>query len=182
MVARKPKVKSPGGKPKPGAPKPKPGAKPGARGSPGKQQPRGKGIQPLQTRKGTFVFQTVADGLYIEHQWGQNSGHIGIGKESLAAFAEKIMQIAQNAGVIKKKATQPVKNGQAGATAGLGVSSKGKGIGKKKEKKEKKEMVVSTTEDLDADLDSYIKGRAPDPEGGVPAAEPVAEPVADVAM
>ena len=170
MVARKPKVKSPGGKPKPGGPKPgaKPGAKPVAKVSGGK--PKVKGIPPLQTGKGTFVFQSVADGLYIEHQWGKNSGHIGIAKESLGAFATKIMEIAQKAGAIKTK--QPVgKKGEAGKKAALGVASKGKGIGKK-EKKEKKEVVVTTVEGLDNDLDSYIKGRAAAPE------EPAAEPVA----
>ena len=56
----------------------------------------------------------------------------------------------------------------------LGVAGKGKGIAKKekKEAKEKKEKVINTVEDLDTDLDAYIKGRAAAEEA--PAAEPAA--------
>ena len=62
-----------------------------------------------------------------------------------------------------------------GGGAGRRVSARAPvldaGIGKK-EKKEKKEKVVNTVDDLDADLDSYIKGRAATDEAP-PAAQPV---------
>ena len=64
----------------------------------------GGGTQTLQTGKGTFVFQRVTDGLYIEHQWGKNSGHIGVAQESLAAFAKKIMSIAESSGAVSCRA------------------------------------------------------------------------------
>ena len=28
--------------------------------------------------QGTFEFTLVADGVYIEHKWGPNSGHVGV--------------------------------------------------------------------------------------------------------
>ena len=108
----------------------------------------GGGTQTLQTGKGTFVFQRVTDGLYIEHQWGKNSGHIGVAQESLAAFAKKIMSIAESSGAVScrtraqapstarhhllrragqvKKADKPKAKGKT-----LGVAAKGKGIAKK---------------------------------------------------
>merc|ERR1719261_203434 len=110
----------------------------------------GRGLKTLNTSKGTFVFQRVTDGLYIEHQWGKNSGHIGIAQESLASFVRTLTELATSSGAIKKSAGAKAQGG--------GTAAKGKGITKKpKEKKEK--VVKMTQDDMDADLDSYIKGR-----------------------
>merc|ERR1719345_498947 len=61
----------------------------------------GRGPQTLKTNKGTFVFQRVTDGLYIEHQWGKNSGHIGIAQESLAAFTKTLVALAESSGAVR---------------------------------------------------------------------------------
>ena len=61
----------------------------------------GRGPKTLNTSKGTFVFQRVTDGLYIEHQWGKNSGHIGIAQESLASFVRTLTELATSSGAVR---------------------------------------------------------------------------------
>merc|ERR1719198_1859293 len=116
--------------------------------------------KPLRSSKGQFSFTLVTDGVYIEHQWGQNSGHIGIPKESIPQFIKYLQAFSPEA------AAKP-------AAKAAGVAEKGKGISKEnaKEKKAKKEPEKKpTVDDLDADLMSYQSARA-----GGDAAEPAAE-------
>ena len=94
MPARTKKPKAPGaGKsPRPGAPSPKaPGSGKSPRPTPGKET--------LGTSKGTFTFQMVADGCYIEHKWGQNSGHVGVPLEAMPGFIEKMRTLYTKATV-----------------------------------------------------------------------------------
>merc|ERR1719379_2268787 len=133
----------------------------------GQQQPAWH-EKPLQTQKGSFVFTNVADGVYIQHKWGQNSGSIGIPAASIGEFAKYLQFFARAHGNPAPKA----------AGKGPAVSPKGKGIAKKagggaaekaakavaaeggeKKKKEKEKPPKPTTEDLDADLLSYVAGR-----------------------
>tara|TARA_B100000524_G_scaffold343572_1_gene239829 strand:+ start:4390 stop:4860 length:471 start_codon:yes stop_codon:yes gene_type:complete len=136
--------------------------------------------KPLRSSKGQFNFTLVTDGVYVEHKWGQNSGHIGIPKETIPQFIKYLQTFAPAA-----KST-----GEA-----AGVSEKGKVISKenKKPKKvaKKEPEMKPTMDDLDADLMSYQSART----GGeaeaemaepaaVPATEPAAAeaPAADVAL
>ena len=51
------------------------------------------------TSKGSFTFQMVADGCYIEHKWGQNSGHVGVPLEAMPGFIEKMRTLYTKATV-----------------------------------------------------------------------------------
>ena len=49
----------------------------------------------LNTSKGTFSFTMVADGCYIEHKWGQNSGHVGVPLEAIPGFITRLQNMYQ---------------------------------------------------------------------------------------
>lgn len=63
----------------------------------GRQQQSKPGVKRLNTAKGTFTFTMVADGCYIEHQWGNNSGHIGIPSMSIPGFVAMLTALHGNA-------------------------------------------------------------------------------------
>uniref|UniRef100_A0A7S3AEA2 Chromatin target of PRMT1 protein C-terminal domain-containing protein n=1 Tax=Haptolina ericina TaxID=156174 RepID=A0A7S3AEA2_9EUKA len=125
----------------------------------GGQQPKKEMIDnPLRTSKGNFQFTLVADGIYIEHQWGKNSGHIGLPVESIPKFIEYLQGFEARASGGKKRAS-PAKKSPAVAATGKGIDKKEKQK-EQKEKKEKKEPEKKPTlEDLDADLTSYQAAR-----------------------
>merc|ERR1712150_188205 len=128
--------------------------------------------RPFNTSKGQFSMTLVTDGVYVEHSWGQNSGHIGISKEAIPKFIKFLSAFAPEMPVAKDK---PAAKGKA-ETAG--VSSKGKGIAKKEKvkaakeakegageqkeggKKKKEPEVKKTVEELDAELLSYQSERS----------------------
>ena len=121
--------------------------------------------KPLRSSKGQFNFTLVTDGVYVEHKWGQNSGHIGIPKETIPQFIKYLQTFAPAAKSTGKAA---------------GVSEKGKGISKenKKPKGKKEPEKKPTMDDLDADLMSYQSART---EGEAEMAEPAAAPSAEPA-
>jgi len=107
----------------------------------------------------------VSDGVYVEHSWGQNSGHIGIPMDAIPKFIRYLSAFSPEAAAAATKAKSPVKAAP--------VSDKGKGIvkkGKEAEKKEPKEPKKpkekkepepkKTIEDLDAELLSYQSERS----------------------
>uniref|UniRef100_A0A7S0Q072 Chromatin target of PRMT1 protein C-terminal domain-containing protein n=1 Tax=Coccolithus braarudii TaxID=221442 RepID=A0A7S0Q072_9EUKA len=118
--------------------------------------------KPLITSKGQFAFTPVADGVYIEHKWGQNSGHIGIPKENIGRFIDYLTALSEVVGGTAPKAARrattvgPAK-GQ-GVTKGKGGVSPSKGVAREPKKKKEAEK-KPTLEELDADLTSYLSER-----------------------
>jgi len=106
----------------------------------------------------------VTDGCYVEHKWGQNSGHVGVPLEAMPSFIrhlEGLYQATTGEPAIKK------------SPAGAGVAKKGIVKGKKspvqqvekkeKPKREKKELPAKKTpEELDAELMEYTAARGAD--------------------
>jgi len=157
---------------KPGAKKsPRPasaGKGSGGKGSGGKSPRPGQG--PLNTAKGQFTFTMVTDGCYIEHKWGQNSGHVGVPLEAIPNFIARLQACYQKATGQSPASKSPKAPGSGPKGA---IDKKKDGKSKKAEKKEKKEprkeAPKKSIEDLDAELMSYTAARAADGEG-----EPVA--------
>merc|ERR1712032_149226 len=119
---------------------------------------------PLVTNKGKFTFTLVSDGVYIEHKWGQNSGHIGIPKESIADFARYLAAAGSDLGVSVRAAVPTPKKTLSVSDKGKAITkAKGKEAGvsadKKKEKPKKEKEAKPTLEDLDADLMNYQSAR-----------------------
>jgi len=107
----------------------------GSGGSGGGGGGGGPAEKKLQTNnKGTFIFTKVADGLFVQHKWGANSGQIGIPNESLKDFAQLVLSMSGKGGG-GKGAAKPASKGVA-----------------KKEKKKKEPEKKPTAEELDADL------------------------------
>ncbi|KAL1524683.1 hypothetical protein AB1Y20_019569 [Prymnesium parvum] len=130
--------------------KPK-GTRPGA---PARGQPPAKSMidRPMHTQKGTFEFTLVADGLYIEHKWGKNSGHIGLPLENIPKFIAYLQGFQERVNPSKAP-----------------VVAQSKGIVKKAAPKAapKEKPAKPTLEDLDADLAGYQAARKGDEETAV---------------
>merc|ERR1719399_603061 len=126
---------------------------------PGKQQQQGGGNpNQLKTAKGVFSFTMVADGCYIEHKWGQNSGHVGVPLEAIPGFIAKLQGL-----YTRTTGTKIAANKSPGKTGPKATIAKGKKAKKPNEKKEKKESAPKKTmEDLDAELMSYTAQRGAD--------------------
>ena len=84
---------------------------------------------PAPVDAGVRIGPQVADGLFVQHKWGANSGQIGIPNESLKEFAQLVLSMSG------KGAAKPASKGVA-----------------KKEKKKKEPEKKPTAEELDADL------------------------------
>jgi len=149
-----------------------------ARGGKGGGKGGGQGggqanVKTLKTQKGLFSFTMVADGCYIEHKWGQNSGHVGVPLESMPLFIkhlETLYQATTGEAVAKKSPGGPAKRGivKGGKKSPVQTIEK-----KEKPKKEKKEPPAKKTpEELDAELMEYTAARSADaPVEEAPAAE-----------
>jgi len=132
----------------------------------------GASSRSMNTAKGVFSFTMVTDGCYIEHKWGQNSGHVGVPLEAIPQFVKNLEQLYQ------KTTGEPIaKKSPGGGVAAKGIVKGGKkspptkAVEKKeKPKKEKKELPAKKTpEELDAELMEYTAARAG---GDEPAAAP----------
>merc|ERR1719502_255614 len=148
------------------------GTPPGRQGTPNRQQQQGGGNTILKTNKGVFSFTMVADGCYIEHKWGQNSGHVGVPLEAIPGFITRLQ------GLYSKTTGQKLKSPGSGPKATIGKGAKTKKEQKAKEKKEKKEPPAKKSmEDLDAELMSYTAQRGVEdaPVGEAAAEAPPAE-------
>jgi len=113
----------------------------------------------LKTSKGVFTFTMVSDGCYIEHKWGQNSGHVGVPLEAIPGFIQKLQTM-----YTKTTGESPVKKSPgSGPKVTIAKGGKAKKEEKAKEakpKKEKKEPPPKPTmDDLDADLMTYTAQR-----------------------
>ena len=89
---------------------------------------------PAPVDAGVRIGPQVADGLFVQHKWGANSGQIGIPNESLKEFAQLVLSMSGKGGG-GKGAAKPASKGVA-----------------KKEKKKKEPEKKPTAEELDADL------------------------------
>merc|ERR1719421_815078 len=131
---------------------------PGKKPMPGKQPQQQNNNPILKTNKGVFSFTMVADGCYIEHKWGQNSGHIGVPLEAIPGFIAKLQGL-----YTRTTGTKIAANKSPGKTGPKATIAKGKKAKKPNEKKEKKEPAPKKTmEDLDAELMSYTAQRGAD--------------------
>jgi len=136
---------------------------PPAKKSPGQKSPGGGGGglgKPLSTSKGVFTFTMVADGCYIEHKWGQNSGHVGVPLEAIPAFIGKLEALyAKTTGQGASSKKSPG-SGPKGIVKG-GKAAKEKRAAAKKSPREKKEPAPKKSmEDLDAELTAYTAERS----------------------
>mmetsp|Transcript_31236 Transcript_31236/g.68332 ORF Transcript_31236/g.68332 Transcript_31236/m.68332 type:complete len:151 (-) Transcript_31236:886-1338(-) len=118
--------------------------------------------KPMVTPKGTFQFTPVADGVYIEHNWNQNSGHIGIPKQNIGRFIKYLTALE----AVINGATPSEAPGPARGIAKTRATPRGKEAAKVEQrrapKKPKPEPTPKpTVEDLDADLTSYLSARSP---------------------
>lgn len=150
MVARsKPKGKSPPGKSPPG------------KSPQGKKSPQGPpaGNKPLNTSKGQFTFTMVTDGCYIEHKWGQNSGHVGVPLEAIPGFVQRLQFLyAKATGQKSPAAKSPKAPGGPKGAIDKKKDAKMKVVKVDKKKKDPPPP-KKTVEDLDAELLSYTAQR-----------------------
>ena len=123
-----------------------------------RQQPGGNPNQ-LKTSKGNFSFTMVADGCYIEHKWGANSGHVGVPLEAMPGFIQKMQALYQ-------KTTGEALKSPKGTGPKATIAKGGKLAKKKEQEKKKKEKKPpppkKTMEDLDAELASFTALRNAD--------------------
>jgi len=132
---------------------------------PAKQQALNK---PLSTSKGQFSFTMVTDGCYIEHKWGNNSGHIGVPLEAIPGFIGKLEALyAKTTGQTPRdKSKSP--GGPKGIAKG-GKAAKEQKSAEKKKKEKKEPPAKPTLEDLDAELMNYTAARGAESEEAAPA-------------
>ena len=126
-------------------------------GKPGTPKP---GQGPLNTSKGQFSFTMVADGCYIEHKWGQNSGHVGVPLEAIPAFIQRLQTMyTKTTGVAPAAKKSPAASGI--KVKGITKGGKAAKVAKKKEKPKKKMELApkKSLEELDAELTSYTAAR-----------------------
>lgn len=152
--------------------------------APGKKSPRGttppgkpNANKPLNTSKGQFSFTMVADGCYIEHKWGQNSGHVGVPLEAMPAFIARMQTMYESAtGQAASKKSPGTPKGAITKGGKAAKEEKAKEAKPKKEKEKKEPQKKKTVEELDAELTAYTAER-----GAEGAMEEGAEATADAA-
>merc|ERR1719217_1208177 len=115
----------------------------------------------LKTQKGTFAFTMVADGCYIEHKWGTNSGHVGVPLEAIPGFIQKLQAL-----YTKTTGQKGKKSRGGGPKATITKGGKKKTV---KPKEKKKPEPKKSTEDLDNELMNYTAERGTEPAAVEPA-------------
>ncbi len=110
----------------------------------------------MKTGKGSFKFVKVSDGVFVQHEWGSNSGQIGIPINAIAAFIEALSSVAGKGGGTANGRAQ-----QGARPAAKPAAKQLAGIAKKEpvERKKKEAKKEPTLEELDADLTSYLAGK-----------------------